>query len=238
MALAGLKEIISDIIFPKHCLGCQQEGSYLCNQCVQKIPLNYKFSCPFCGQPSFFGKPCFKCARRSNLESVMVASSYDCEIIKKSVKAFKYQFVEELAMPLGNILIFYLNLLNKKLPVRLNFDYLMAVPLHYKRFLYRGFNQAELLAEVTSLQFGWPILKKTLIKKKFTRPQAELTQLERKDNIKGVFSLKEESRQLIINKKILLIDDILTTGATLNECARVLKEAGAREVSALVLAKG
>lgn len=154
--------------------------------------------------------------------------SYLNPLLKKAIHTFKYNFVKDLAKPLGKLLI-------RKLGGAASPDLIIPVPLHKRKLRWRGFNQAELLAQEVAAYYNLPLLNNVLIKTKRTKPQVELTEEQRKENIKGVFQCSRP--ELIKNKKILLIDDVATTGSTLSECARVLKEAGAKEVRKLFLAK-
>jgi len=111
----------------------------------------------------------------------------------------------------------------------------MPVPLHRKRLKHRGFNQALLLAQGVAMHFGCMLSFDNLLRTRQTRPQVELSGEERALNVKGAFSLLHP--QEVKNRGILLIDDVFTTGATMNECARMLKLAGARSVVAFTLAR-
>ncbi len=121
-------------------------------------------------------------------------------------------------------------LLRKHLPPELSFDLVVPVPLGRKRLLERGFNQSALLAR---LAFGR--LDEVLLRTRETPPQSELSAAERHRNVRRAFSVKDETR--VFGKKVLLFDDVMTTGATVEECARVLRAAGAREVIVAVLAR-
>jgi ComF family protein len=114
-------------------------------------------------------------------------------------------------------------------------DIAMPVPLHRDRLRQRGFNQAVVLGHVVAEHFGMPFMIDNLIRCRPTRPQVELSGDERARNVRDAFLVLRPSE--IVEKRILLIDDVLTTGATLNECARVLKDAGARSVTAIALAR-
>jgi ComF family protein len=114
-------------------------------------------------------------------------------------------------------------------------DMLAPVPLHKKRLRQRGFNQALLLAAAIGQRFGIPLSCDNLVRVRYTRPQVELSAGERAANVAGAFALRRPAEAA--GKSILLIDDVFTTGATLNECSRVLKEAGAASVTALTLAR-
>jgi ComF family protein len=114
-------------------------------------------------------------------------------------------------------------------------DVAIPVPLHKKRLRQRGFNQSLLLAHGVSERFMIPLNYDNLIRSRYTRPQVELSGIERAENVRGAFNLLRPAE--ICEKKILLIDDVFTTGATMNECAKVLKDAGASTVTVLTLAR-
>lgn len=121
-------------------------------------------------------------------------------------------------------------LLRKHLPRELSFDLVVPVPLGRKRLFKRGFNQSALLAR---LAFGR--LDEILVRTRETPPQSELPASERGRNVRRAFSVKDETR--VFARRVLLVDDVMTTGATVEECARVLRAAGAREVTVAVLAR-
>ncbi len=112
---------------------------------------------------------------------------------------------------------------------------IMPVPLHRSRLHYRGFNQALLLARGVADRFSLPLCYDNLYRSRPTRPQVELSGMDRVRNVAGAFGLFRPLQ--VAGKSVLLVDDVFTTGATMNECARVLKEAGATEVKALTLAR-
>jgi ComF family protein len=114
-------------------------------------------------------------------------------------------------------------------------DIAIPVPLHKKRLRLRGFNQALLLAHGISEQFMIPLNYDNLIRIRYTRPQVELSGRDRAENVRGAFNLLRPAE--VCEKRILLIDDVFTTGATMNECAKVLKDAGAASVTVLTLAR-
>ena len=117
----------------------------------------------------------------------------------------------------------------------ISYDIIIPVPIHKKRKHRRGYNQTELVAKEISHQLKIKMGKDVLIKNINTKAQSELSKKERNDNIKGAF--KVQNLQKIIGKKILLIDDIYTTGSTANECRKILKLAGAKNIGILTIAK-
>ena len=147
--------------------------------------------------------------------------------LRNLIHLFKYGKVESLAKPLSRFLV-------RALPLEGQFDLVMAMPMHWRKEWQRGFNQAELLAEPVAKRFGVK-LARNLRRGRYTKPQAGLTELERRDNLKNSFIVKN-ARQLA-GKRILLVDDVYTTGATLRTAAAALKDAGAAHVAALTLAR-
>ncbi|HEX7586089.1 MAG TPA: ComF family protein [Patescibacteria group bacterium] len=197
------------------------------------------------------GKLCQSCKRTTLknkdffLDALAVAAKYRENNLSRVVHFYKYNLVQDLHIPLGRIMA--KAFLDNSLPLP---DLIVPVPLHPRRLRWRGFNQSELLANYISenLTPGMkiPVLNDLLIRKKHTTPQMKVRKYsERKENIQNAFALNPPLpsgervgvRGKLKNKKILLIDDIATTGATLNECAKVLKNAGAKKVFGLVLAR-
>ncbi len=210
---------ILDLLFPKFCLNCQKEGGYLCEDCQATLEIS-----------GFHQK-----YPTSHLTDLYFALNYQKPLIQNIIKLFKYEpFVKDLSKILSSLIIYHFQLLDNK-P---NFsDYvLIPMPLARNRLKWRGFNQAEEIGKELSKFFKIPLLNNTLVKIKETLPQVELVGKARKENIKGVFLLNNEN--LIKNRKILLIDDVYTTGATMEEGARVLKIAGVKEIIGIVAARG
>ncbi|MEK9129988.1 MAG: ComF family protein [Patescibacteria group bacterium] len=232
------KKIINfflDLLFPIECIGCQKENIWLCEKCLKKINLNLKNFCPICRKPARMGCICQKCLSHSPFKNIFIVSFYKEKIIKQAIHTFKYKHIRDLAKPFGEIIINFLY----QSKTNLLFDnsyFLIPVPLHRKRLFERGFNQSELLAQIIAQQLGISTINNILKRKQNTKSQTKLKEKERRKNIKNAFICLHPEN--IKNKNIILLDDILTTGSTLREAARVLKKAGAREIIGLVLAKG
>jgi ComF family protein len=210
--------LLLELLFPKFCLGCQKEGSYLCEDCRAILEIS-KFHQQHRGR---------------HLKDLYFALPYQNPLIKNLFQKFKYQpLVKELAKPLSLLIIEHFQLLNNK-PNFTDFT-IIPIPLEKRKLKYRGFNQAEEIAKELSHFLELPLLSDYLLKVKETTPQVELSRDERKENIKGAFSVKNS--QEIKNKKILLVDDIYTTGSTIEEAARVLETAGAKEIIGVVVAR-
>lgn len=214
-----IKTLIIELLFPRYCLGCQKEGSYLCPDCQSLLEIS-----------GYYQKE-----EAAGLSDLYFAVNYQKPLIKKLIQKLKYEpFIKELAKTLASFIIEHFQLLDNK-P---NFSQfiLIPVPLEKKKWKWRGFNQAQEIGKELSDFWEIPSVNDVLIKIRETLPQVELSDEERRENVKGAFSIKNEEK--IRGKKILLVDDVFTTGATLEECAKVLKKAGAKEIIGLVVARG
>jgi competence protein ComFC len=150
---------------------------------------------------------------------------------RELLRKFKYGGRDYLAGFLSRLLICALN--NE--PAMREADAVVPVPLHWTKRLTRGYNQSELLARETAAYLGKPVLGGVLVRKRMTSPQFHLSKGERLENLRGCFKVKQPSR--LENMSVLLVDDICTTAATLEQCARVLKKAGASKVYGLTVAR-
>jgi ComF family protein len=148
-------------------------------------------------------------------------------ILRKLIHLFKYHGVAPLAPRLGRFL-------SGALPRDMTFDVIVPMPLHWMRRWQRGFNQSELLARDLQRRTGIPWVR-AIKRKRATPAQAGLTRAERRDNVAGAFEVRKQAA--IRGKHVLLVDDVITTGATASACASILKRAGARRVSVLTLAR-
>lgn len=235
-----LKNFLLDIFFPITCVSCGKPNEWICEECLNKIPLKNLQVCPVCEKSvTPDGRVCFQCGKKSSLDGLVVATSYRNEIAVKIIHCYKYKFIRDFHVPLGKIIIKSFSGSQLALP-----DIIIPVPLHSRRLRWRGFNQAGLLAEYLGQNiapgFPIPVIENFLVRRKYTFPQMKVKNYqERKKNIQGVFEIKTETptKNFLKSKNILLVDDVATTGATLFECARILKKAGASEVFGLVIAR-
>lgn len=183
---------------------------------------------------------CFDCFKKIKIEArllpnydyldgVWVSADYEDEVLRQLIHFFKYQYVTELAPILADIVI-------SALPLQTENWFLASVPLHRKRLLERGFNQAELLVGEISQRKNWPLLVNILYRCRHVKPQVKFKREKRLVNIKDAFACRPNAD--LTGKNILLVDDVMTTGATLSECAKVLKQNGANQVRGLVIAHG
>jgi len=230
-----IKNFILDTLFPISCLSCGRDNFWLCADCLKNIELLSFQVCPKCeDEITDSGRVCRDC-RPQNLDALLVASKYKENNISKLVHLYKYRFVEDLHVPLGKILV--KTLLKSQLPLP---DILLPVPLHPRRLRWRGFNQSQLLANYINKNLTpgleVPVAENLLQRKKYTPPQMKIKKYsQRLHNLREAFVATKPEE--IKNKTILLVDDIATTGATLFECAKVLKQNGAKKVFAVVIAR-
>jgi len=225
---------ILDILFPKHCINCYKTGSFLCEDCKYLIEILENQYCPVCGKRLSslnYTAVCKKCKSETSLNELYSACSYRDKVARKLITQLKFGLIKNLADPLSDLIISHFQLLNKEFPNAL----LIPIPLNKKTLRKRGFNQSELIASNLSKKMNIPLIINVLFKEKETIPQSNLLAKERMENVKGVFSVK--NKEIIENKEILLIDDFYTTGATMEECAKILLKAGAKEVKGVVVAR-
>jgi competence protein ComFC len=236
MNIFKLKEWLLDLVFPKECLACGCPDVYLCGSCLKKIELNLKSYCALCKADTDNFKICPSCREKTALQAVFVVANYNNKILQAVLHNLKYNYVQELSQPLiflmqkffqrNNLLEFYgFNKTN---------TLLVPVPLHKKRYLSRGFNQSVLLADGFSPFFNIP--RSDLLKRQVnTVSQVTLKRHERQENMKDAFVYVGSDMDK--NKKIIIIDDVVTTGSTLIECASALRRQGFKDIYGLVIAQ-
>lgn len=229
---------ILDTLFPVHCLGCDAPEEYLCQTCLNTFPRRLRERCPTCLKATTpRGEVCFACSGIKALDGLFAASVYRSPLVAAALHTYKYRFIPAFASPLGNWLAERITETDLPLP-----DYCIPVPLHSRRLRFRGFNQSALLAHTLTNTltpgFDMPILENCLLRTRSTKPQMKTqTREKRLNNLKNAFAFAKESVPLIQDKTLWLIDDVATTGTTLEECAAVLKKAGAKKVFGIVLAR-
>ncbi len=211
-----LKDLILNTLFPIECLGCHQTGEIICQKCLDKIIVLNKWE-----------------ANLYSLERIVTIFDYQQPLLKKIIKSFKYSPYN--LNVLKRLSLLFIKCL-KQSPLALNYltknkFILVPIPLSRQKLAKRGFNQAELIARELATAFNWP-LKNVLKKTKNNPSQTNLSREQRKLNVQNVFQVKEQPPA-----NIILIDDVLTTGATLKQAANILQQAGAKKIWAIVLAQ-
>jgi len=234
----GIFQWFFDCLFPKECLNCGQEGGYWCSMCQSLNEYSYPEKCLHCQKTESQNGICADCQPLYAFDGLIIATDYEEEMIGKLIRTCKYRFVKSLTLELSLLLkIAIINFLDLK-PNNHLIDYrffeatVIGVPLSSRRQKWRGFNQAELLAQYVA-DYCNLSFRQDLLSRVHRSPQANLNSVERLSNLKNTFKIQGEVPALVI-----LVDDVITTGTTLHECAKVLKAKGAEEVWGLVVAKG
>lgn len=235
------REALADLFFPLRCLGCGTADTLLCPACTARLPRTLEQVCPLCKRLTTpHGRLCAACRGRpdaSVLDALFVACPHH-PLLDRAIRTYKYGFVERLAEPLGGLLVESVTTSGLPLP-----DAVLAVPLHPRRERWRDFNQSALLAEYLShnLTPGFALpLSRGLRRVRYTSAQARSSsRRERLAAMTDAFAWDTGGpADALAGKRVWLVDDVATTRATLDECAKVLKEkAEAREVIGLVLTR-
>jgi competence protein ComFC len=231
---------ILDFVYPQHCAICKRylkrKERDICEVCWNSLVTLPDAFCPYC--KSFMGGEDTKCSFCESTRKVgedlnffMVRSlgrfdDYYKELIHRFKYGKKIPLGKRLAQRLGETINDDSNFLGS--------DFLIPVPLHKSRYRERGFNQSEIVAEEISKITGVSVLKNVLKRKKNTKDQTNLSPSQREENVRGAFVVTKP--EVINDKRIILVDDVITTGATLSECARMLKQAGAKEILGMTIA--
>ncbi|MBU1130824.1 ComF family protein [Patescibacteria group bacterium] len=215
------------LLFPIECIGCNKEDAYLCDKCFLTIPLHEKVE-PF-EHPLQY------------VDEIWTATDYQNNLVQTAIHHLKFRHIKELAQPLSRLLIeFYDNATrpatdDSRFATRDLRYSIIPVPLNKKRLLERDFNQSELIGKLFSDYFGFELLADAVKRTRNTPHQVGLNKKQRQTNLKDAFIITKPD--LIKNENIILIDDVVTTGSTLEEIAKALKENGAQRVMGLIAAK-
>lgn len=201
----------------------------MCDECRSGLVWVVTQKCYYCGKLSEDGKTCDGCRRKTALDGLVVGIHFEEGPIQQAIYEIKYGGNYEIGAVLVGVLLEKYK--GNKLLERS--DYISFVPQHRSRQRLRGYNQSKILASLLAKELGRECYS-LLDKKVPTAPQAELLRRERMANLIGSF----EAVCQLNGQRVILVDDVATTGATLAECARVLKTAGARQVYGLVIARG
>jgi ComF family protein len=226
--ITDLKRVALDLFFPQWCIGCGKEGDYVCGSCYQRLPIIVPPVCLKCGRPQSQGQICRSCSDiKAEIDGIRSPFVFD-GVIRQAIHELKYRNLRALVPSLAKLLHDYL--VEKPVPGNV----LVPVPLHPKRWRERGYNQSALLARELGRLSGLPVVPDCLVRHSYAPPQARSAGVsERHKNVANAFTCLDGRFQ---GKQVLLIDDVSTSGATLNACAGVLKSAGAATVWGLVMA--
>lgn len=231
-----LKKLLN-VFFPRTCAGCAADipapaDHGICDDCWNALPRWTGLSCAVCGLAlPDGGARCRDCRRRRRGFRFLRSAGLYEGALQRLVLKFKFGGREDLARPLGRMLSDFWADEGRLGPV----DGVVPVPLHWVRQRARGYDQALLLARVFGHGTGVAVWEGVLRRRRATKPQTELGRDARQENVRDAFDVKR--RDAVRGKRILLVDDVCTTGATLESCARALRAAGARHVGALTVAR-
>jgi ComF family protein len=199
--------MILDLFFPKQCLECKKEGKYICKSCLEKVPV---------------------CGWYNGNYSIFRYKG----VIRKAIISLKYKFAYDLSNELSLIIIKRLE--NIYFPFK-NIA-LVPIPLHIQRENWRGFNQSKILGETIASEMKWKYFPNLLIKYKKTNPQVNLKGIDRRKNLSGVFVVNPTFK-LPLTSNLILFDDVYTTGSTINEAKKALKDVGFSKIYSLTIAR-
>jgi competence protein ComFC len=227
--LKRLREAILDLAFPTRCVGCGQYHTLLCDSCRRSLDYFPATTCHGCGRALRSGVTglCTRCARQTPSLTGRFAVAYTTGPLRIAIHRLKYSDQSRLAEPLSLMLIGWWH--DNPLPA----EVIIPIPLHPRRERERGYNQAALLARQLEPAIGLPINETILTRTRDTRPQVGLGSAERQQNVAGAFTCVDS---ILAGRSVLLLDDVTTTGATLEAAAYALRAAGAREVWGLTVA--
>ncbi|MFH1462412.1 MAG: phosphoribosyltransferase family protein [bacterium] len=229
------KELIADALFPAVCASCGREGQYICDECSVFVG-EAGLICPVCEKYSFTGEKHLWCKTKHSLDGLVSVWEYE-GVIKKSLYNIKYNgnshIIDELTEKVFGLMVKDRPRFNPFLSFLLSRETDIAfTPMRRKKEKQRGFNQAALIGKSIG-KISNKEVSPLLVKTKDTPSQTELNREERIANVKDSFqSLENGSRE-----NVLLVDDIWTSGATMRECAKVLKKAGAQKVWGFTIAR-
>ena len=228
-----LQTALLDLLFPPQCVACRRAGALVCDACAQAVLPVGPTICAGCGRPQAHAVTrCDQCQHLTAdpLSGVRIAALHSSPL-REMIHAFKYEQQPELATPLAR----YLVALIQTLPWSAAFpsvDGVVPIPLYSARYQERGYNQAELLASAFCHSVQLPLCSAWLLRQRATSSQVGLTAVERRRNVEDAFV----ATHAVFGKRLLLIDDVFTTGATMRACAQAALDAGASAVYGLALA--
>lgn len=218
-----LKKIIRSVVnifFPVYCLQCSALGQWLCQNCKSKLV--------FSSTPVVSGQP------NRAIDGIWTVLSDRQKIARVLIYFLKYKGIVEIGTILGELAASYLNQKIVDFP-EFKIDFIVSVPTTAKRLKWRGYNQAQIIAERLAQELNLPY-KNVLSRQRQSRPQVGLTASDRRKNIRNNFIVF--NKVYLTDKRVLIVDDVVTTGSTMAECAAVLKKNGVELVWGLAIIKG
>lgn len=234
-ALQHITRIIGDIFFPIFCVHCHAEGCVLCDTCFASCVPEMYVACSICKAQNDFGETCSHCMSQASINRLLALHAFTeegllCDLIYTLKYNYHYQVIDIFASLCKKTDVF------DRIAAR-TYDVIVPIPLHWRRLAERGFNQSLLIAEILSKNCHIPIDQKSVIRSVYTKQQALLDKQSRIQNMHNAFAVKT-SKTHFLDKRVLLVDDVYTIGATMQSCAKILQASGAQYVDGFVLARG
>jgi ComF family protein len=238
-AVGRFSTVLADVLAPRVCVGCHEEGSWLCDPCVRAVERDPNVACVGCGRLSRFGVTCDLCRRDFPLRAVVAIASYQNSAVQQLIQMVKYASVADAAAAfsaliregLASLAVAELRAQVGELPL------LVPVPLHWRRLAERGFNQSACIATaLAAAGWGSVVPDGAFIRRKCSLPQSTSGPAQRFTNVEDVFTCNKPDA--VARQPIILVDDVVTTGATMAACARELRRVGAGPVWGFALARG
>lgn len=234
---ARLKAALLDLLYPPRCAGCDSREAWFCAQCVDQLARAASPCCSLCGEPmpapvrSTRTSLCPRCqAHPLALDGLRFVAYFEGPL-RRAVHQLKYRGCRAVAPALGHLMADAF--LADSPPCEL----LVPVPLHARRLRERGYNQAALLAQAVGAELVVPVHTTALVRCRETRSQVKLNASERRENVRRAFTVPPAVAETIRERAVVVVDDVCTTGATLEACAMALRQAGARSVWGLTLGR-
>ena len=232
--IGQLKTVALDLLFPPHCAVCERLGSWLCADCMDKIEPIEPPVCQICGLPWAGADKAAICSRCQSsppqFDGLRAYAIHDGPL-RKAIHQFKYEDLRALVGPLGRLMA---DGWKRLAPPELELDAIAPVPLHRSRQRQRGYNQAAMLAEELGAHLQLPVLNDSVVRTRHTAPQVGLSAEARHANVRDAFQC---IRRDLTGKRLMLVDDVCTSGATLESACLALRGAGATSVWACTLTR-
>ena len=225
--LATLGRMLQEVVFPTRCVSCSSPDSWLCARCLDNTGLLVVDRCWLCAAPFEEEILCRICTHfQPAFERILVERPFDGPL-RHAIHRFKFESGRSLAATLAATMSSTIGELSPDTAV-------VPVPLHHTRLNERGYNQSSLLARLLAVQYGLQLTERVMVRIRDTKAQMSLRPDERRRNVRGAFAT---IAGVEVPKSVLLVDDVVTTGSTVDECARVLKAAGAERVTVAAVAR-
>ena len=234
-----LRELVADIIAPRVCVGCSEEGSWLCAACSGGIEREPNVTCIGCGSLSRFGTTCSRCRAEFPIAGVVTIARYRDPAVQQLVQSVKYASAKDVADAFVRLITDFfertvMEVFRREVGEQ---PLLLPVPLHWRRFTARGFNQSRCIAEALA-GAGWGTVAPDgyLVRRKCQLPQAVLSHERRFENVEQAFTCMNPAA--LRGHPIVIVDDVVTTGATMAACARELRRADVKIPWGFAIARG